>query len=90
MQIVRICLDLAKSVFEVCGVDMRDHVVLRKTLRRDAVPQFFAELLPCLIGMEACSSSHYWARHLATSPCVIANSGGIRMQSWRFDPGTGV
>jgi len=64
MDIVRIGLDLAKSVFEVCGVDMRDHVVLRKTLRRDAVPQFFAELPPCLIGMEACSSSHYWAKVL--------------------------
>ena len=42
MEIIRIGLDLAKSVFEVCGVDMRDHVVLRKTLRREAVPQFFA------------------------------------------------
>ena len=41
MEIVRIGLDLAKNVFEVCGVDMRDAVVLRKTLRRDAVPQFF-------------------------------------------------
>ncbi len=64
MEIVRIGLDLAKSVFEVCGVDIRDHVVLRKTLRREAVPQFFAELPPCLIGMEACSSSHYWAKML--------------------------
>ena len=64
MEIIRIGLDLAKSVFEVCGVDMRDHVVLRKTLRREAVPQFFAELPPCLIGMEACSSSHYWAKVL--------------------------
>ena len=64
MEMVRIGLDLAKSVFEVCGVDMRDHVVLRKTLRREAVPQFFAELPPCLIGMEACSSSHYWAKVL--------------------------
>jgi transposase len=64
MEIVRIGLDLAKNVFEVCGVDMRDAVVLRKTLRRDAVPQFFAELPPCLVGMEACSSSHYWAKVL--------------------------
>lgn len=64
MEIVRIGLDLAKSVFEVCGVDMRDHVVLRKTLRRDPVPHFFAELPRCLIGMEACSSSHYWAKVL--------------------------
>jgi transposase len=64
MEIVRIGLDLAKSVFEVCGVDIRDHVVLRKTLRRDAVAQFFADLPPCLIGMEACSTSHYSAKVL--------------------------
>ena len=66
MEIVRIGLDLAKNVFEVCGVDMRDHVVLRKTLRRDALPQFFAELPPCLVGMEACSSSHYFRRGRGT------------------------
>ncbi len=75
MEIIRIGLDLAKSVFEVCGVDMRDHVVLRKSLRREAVPQFFAELPPCLIGMEACSSSHYWAKvltDLGHQVCLIA------------------
>ena len=64
MKIVRIGLDLAKNVFEVCGVDTRDVVVLRQTLRRDAIPQFFAKLPPCLVGMEACSSSHYWAKVL--------------------------
>ena len=62
MQIARIGLDLAKNVFEVHGVDVDDRAVLRKTLRRDAVPQFFAELPPCLVGMEACSGSHYWAK----------------------------
>lgn len=65
MQLARIGLDLAKNVFEVHGVDVDDRAVLRKTLRRDAVPQFFAELPPCLVGMEACSGSHYWAKVLS-------------------------
>jgi len=59
MEIVRISLDLAKNVFEVFGVEMRHAVVLSKTLRRDAAPQFSAELPPCLVAMKACSSSHY-------------------------------
>jgi len=51
MQIVRVGLDLAKYVFVVNGVDARGNVVLRKTLRRSAVSNFFANLPPCLIGM---------------------------------------
>lgn len=65
MDIVRIGLDLAKTVFQVHGVGSDDHTVLRKTLRRDAVVPFFADLPPCLVGMEACSGSHYWARVLS-------------------------
>jgi transposase len=65
MQIVRIGLDLAKYVFEVHGVDARGKAVMRKTLRRDAVPSFFANLPPCLIGMEASNGAHYWARVLS-------------------------
>lgn len=61
MQITRIGLDLAKNVFEVHGVDAQDKAVLRKTLRREAVAQFFTELPPCVVGMEACSGAHYWA-----------------------------
>jgi len=64
MQISRIGLDLAKYVFQVHGVDAQDEIVLRKTLRRDGVAQFFAELEPCIVGMEACCGSHYWARVL--------------------------
>lgn len=64
MQISRIGLDLAKYVFQVHGVDAQDEMVLRKTLRRDGVAQFFAELEPCIVGMEACCGSHYWARVL--------------------------
>jgi transposase len=65
MDIVRIGLDLAKTVFEVHGVNAKDEAVLRKTLRRDAVTQFFADLPPCIVGMEACSGSHYWAKVFA-------------------------
>lgn len=64
MEIKRIGLDLAKYIFEVHAVDHDEKVVLRKTLRRDAVAQFFAELEPCVVGMEACCGSHYWARVL--------------------------
>lgn len=62
MEIVRIGLDLAKNIFEIHGVDARDKAVLKKTLRRDAVTQFFADVPPCIVGMEACSGSHYWAK----------------------------
>ena len=64
MQIVRIGLDLAKYVFEVHGVDAHGKVVLRKTLRRDSVSLFFANLPECLVGMEASNGAHYWARVL--------------------------
>ena len=65
MRIVRVGLDLAKYVFEVHGVDGRGKVVLRRTLRRDAVSSFFANLPSCLIGMEASNGAHYWARALS-------------------------
>lgn len=65
MQIVRIGLDLAKYVFEVHGVDCHGKLVVRKTLRRDAVAPFFANLPRCLVGMEASNGAHYWARVLS-------------------------
>lgn len=64
MQITTIGLDLAKNVFQVHGVDERGKVTLRKQLRRDQVAAFFANLPACLIGIEACSSAHHWARKL--------------------------
>ncbi len=64
MNITTIGLDLAKEVFQVHGVDERDKVVLRKQLRRCEMAKFFTNLQPCLIGMEACGSAHYWARKL--------------------------
>ena len=64
MQVVRIGLDLAKYVFEVHGVDGQGNVVIRKTLRPGSVSTFFANLPPCLVGMEASNGAHYWARVL--------------------------
>ena len=64
MKITVIGIDLAKSLLQVHGVDERGKVVLRKQLKRKDVVSFFANLEPCLIGMEACGSAHYWARKL--------------------------
>jgi transposase len=63
-QVVTIGLDLAKSVFQVHGVDAAGEVVVRRKLRRSQLLQFFGRQPACLIGMEACASSHYWAREL--------------------------
>jgi transposase len=65
MNVTTIGLDLAKSVFQVHGVNGQGKAVLRRRLRRAEVVEFFAILPPCLIGMEACGSAHHWARKLA-------------------------
>lgn len=64
MKITTIGIDLAKEVFQVHGVDVHGKAMLRKQLRRSEMVKFFANLELCLIGMEACGSSHYWARKL--------------------------
>ncbi len=60
--VTTIGLDLAKTVFQVHGADQDGRPVVRKKLRRAQVILFFADLPPCLIGMEACASAHHWAR----------------------------
>ncbi len=64
MQITTLGIDLAKSVFQLHGVDADGNAVLRKKLRRSAVLDFLRDMPPCLIGMEACSTAHYWAREI--------------------------
>jgi transposase len=64
MQITTIGLDIAKHVFQVHGIDAAEKVIVRKQLRRSQVLAFFKALPPCLVGMEACASAHYWAREL--------------------------
>lgn len=55
-------IDLAKTVFQLHGIDARGHVLIRKQVRRGELLATIARLPPCLIGMEACASAHYWAR----------------------------
>jgi len=62
--ITTIGLDIAKSVFQVHGVDAQGNAVIRRQLKRRAVLAFFEKLPPCLIGIEACASSHHWSREL--------------------------
>lgn len=65
MEITTVGIDLAKNVFQLHGVDERGHAVLKKKLKRSQMTEFFVNLPPCLIGMEACGSAHHWARELA-------------------------
>ncbi len=65
MTITTLGIDLAKSVFQLHGVNAQGAVVLQKKLRRGAVLTFLGRLEPCLIGIEACATSHYWAREIA-------------------------
>ena len=62
--VTTIGLDIAKSVFQVHGVDAAGQVVVRRQLKRRYVLAFFEKLPPCLIGIEACASSHHWSREL--------------------------
>src|SRR5438132_4941378 len=62
--ITTIGLDIAKSVFQVHGVDAAGEVVIRRQLKRRSVLAFFQKLSPCLVGIEACASSHHWSREL--------------------------
>ena len=64
MNITTVGLDLAKSVFHVVCLNEHNKEVRRKMLRRNQVRQFFAQLPPCKVGMEACATSHYWGREL--------------------------
>lgn len=70
MKITTVGLDLAKQVFQGHGVDEHDKVVLRKQLRRREVLGFFANLPPCLTGMEACGGAHYWAQRLIAGSAI--------------------
>jgi hypothetical protein len=76
-------LDIAKSVFQVHGVDANGLVVIRRQLKRRYVLAFFEKLPSCLVGIEACASSHYWSRELQAlgstssqgcSPCAASFS----------------
>src|SRR5215470_15475745 len=62
--ITTIGLDIAKSVFQVHAVDAAGNVIIRRQLKRRYLLAFFQKLPPCLVGIEACASSHHWSREL--------------------------
>src|SRR5664279_1896800 len=65
MEVSTVGLDLAKNVFQVHAINSAGEVVVRKTLRRAQMHRFFEQLKPCLVGIEACGTSHYWAREIS-------------------------
>jgi len=85
---ITVGLDLAKNVFQVHGADGAGQAVLRKKLRRTQVLEFFAQLQPCVVAMEACGGAHFWAREigklghevrLVRRPlrCALVSQGGV-------------
>ena len=64
MKITTVGIDLAKNVFQVHGVDERGKTTVKRQLKRAQVAEFFVNLPPCLVGIEACGSAHHWARKL--------------------------
>jgi len=65
MNVTTVGLDLANNVFQVHGIDSTGRVIVRRSLRRRRMMPFFGKLEPCLIGVEACGTSHFWARELS-------------------------
>ena len=61
----RVGLDLAKTVFQVHGVDAQGEAVVVRKLRRGGVLEFFGRLAPCVVAVEACGSAHHWGREIA-------------------------
>ena len=81
--ITTIGLDIAKSVFQVHGVGAEGNVVIRRQLKRRYVVAFFQKLPPCLIGTEACASSHHWSRELQALAVIrYAKIHGTKHRPW--------
>ena len=81
MKLTRVGVDLAKQVFQVHGVNEAGHAVVKRRLRRTQVISYFASLPPCLIGMEACSGAHHWARKLAAQASSPGTPSSSSMRS---------
>src|SRR5690349_2291895 len=80
--ITTIGLDIAKSVFQVHGVDANGQVVIRRKLKRRYVLAFFEKLPACLVGIEACASSHHWSREVASIADPKAFRSGRNFSAW--------
>src|SRR4051812_41696805 len=63
-EVVTVGLDIAKSVFQVHGIDAAGAVIVQRKLTRARLLPFFEKLRPCLVGLEACATAHFWAREL--------------------------
>jgi len=81
-EVSTIGLDIAKSVFQVHGIDAEGAVVVRKRLSRKKVLAFFADLPPCLVGIEACPSAHHWSRELSK----LGHAVGMMIQPRKHVP----
>ncbi|SPW32405.1 Uncharacterised protein [Edwardsiella tarda] len=68
MSVKTIGIDLAKEVFQIHGIDEHGNRLFNKQLKRAKMLSFFANIPPCLIGMEACASAHFWAGKLGCVP----------------------
>ena len=79
--ITTIGLDIAKSVFQVHGVDAAGNVIVRRQLKRRYVVAFFQKVPPCLVGIEACATWHHWSREIAGSwPYRAADAAGAQLR----------
>ena len=76
--VTTIGLDIAKSVFQVHGVDAANQVVIRRQLKRRQLVAFFQKLPACLVGIEACASSHHWSRELQALGHRAIDAAGLR------------
>ena len=79
MKMTTVGIDLAKTVFQLHGEDDHGKPVLRKKLDRSKMLAFFIQLPPCLIGMEACGSAHYWARKLTAMGHTVKRMTIVRL-----------
>ena len=90
--VTTIGLDIAKSVFQVHGVDATGAAVIRRQLKRRYVLAFFEKLAPCVVGIEACATSHHWSRALEAlgytvrlmAPAYVKPY--VKRQKWRPRP----
>ncbi len=81
-QVSIVGLDIAKQVFQVHGENEAGRVVVRRRLRRSAVVKFFARLPACVVGIEACSSAHYWAREIGALGHTVRLMAPIRVKAY--------
>ena len=82
MKVTTVGIDLAKNVFQIHGVSEFGKPLIKKQLRRNQMAEFFVNLPPCLVGMEACGSAHHWARKLQSmghTVRLMAPSSSSRM-----------